>query len=180
MLNEIFEQVQKPKAVIFDIDGVICDSSERFKRIDTDAFERRDKKAFAKSIKNYNSDCVGDRVISTGISILNHYAVDHKIFFITARGSEGYAPTLNWLKQNCPWFDQNDSVLIMQPEDTNDIQFSSQFDHAEYKKREAMKILENYDVIYAIDDSIDNIRAYHSLGIPTLHITIPNLGRVLV
>jgi len=180
MLNPIYNTCKKPKAVIFDIDGVICDSSERFKRIDMDAWNKRNKKAFVKSIRHYNSDCVGDVPIDTGISLLNHYASDHKVFFITARGSEGYAPTLNWLKDNFPRFDENESVLIMNPEDTNKFQFTTQFDHAEYKKREAQKIIEDYDVVFAIDDSDLNCRAYQSINIPTLLFSIPQLGRVLV
>jgi predicted secreted acid phosphatase len=180
MLSPILEVCQKPKAVIFDIDGVICDSSKRFQRLDMDAWNKKNKKAFVQSLRNYNSDCAGDIPIITGISLLNYYAVDHKIFFITARGSEGYAPTQNWLKAHFPKFEENESVLIMQPEDTNNFKFSTQFDHAEYKKREAAKILEQYDVIFAIDDSDLNCRGYQSLNIPTLLFTIPNLGRVLV
>lgn len=180
MLNPIFDSCKKPKAVIFDIDGVICDSSKRFERLDMDAFNKRNKKAFVQSVRNYNSNCDGDIPILTGMSILNYYAEDHKIFFITARGSEGYAPTENWLKNHFPKFDKNDSVLIMHPEDTNNFSFKSQFDHAEFKKREALKILEDYDVVFAIDDSDLNCRGYQSLDIPTLLFTIPKLGRVLV
>jgi hypothetical protein len=171
---------QKPKAIIFDLDGVLVDSSERFKRLDMDAFMKRNKKAFVKSVREYNSDCEGDKIIETGFNLLNYYAQDHKVFFITARGSEGHAPTLKWLRQNFDRFDDCEAELIMFPEDTNHFKFATQFDHAEYKKEQAKKILENYNVVMAIDDSIDNVRGFISLGIPTLHLTVPTLGRVLV
>jgi acid phosphatase class B len=180
MLNPHLEQCKKPKAVIFDLDGVLVDSSERFKRLDIDALNKRNKKAFVKSVREYNSDCFGDQIIEIGFNLLDHYARDHKVFFITARGSEGFAPTHNWIRTYFDKYEDCDATLIMYPEDTNNFQFSSQFDHAEFKKNEAKKILENYTVTVAIDDSIDNVRAYISLGIPTLHLTLPALGRVLV
>ena len=37
----------KPKAVIFDLDGVLVNSAERFKRLDMDAYNKRNKKNFA-------------------------------------------------------------------------------------------------------------------------------------
>jgi hypothetical protein len=170
----------KPKAVIFDLDGVLVNSAERFKRLDMDAYNKRNKKNFVKSVRHYNSNCDGDQVIPLGMLLLKTLCKDHKIFFITARGIEGYAPTLNWITSNFDDFFSSDAELIMHPEDTNNFKFSTQFDHAEFKKREACKIMESHDITCAIDDSIDNIRAYISLGIPTLQMTVPNLGKVLV
>jgi FMN phosphatase YigB (HAD superfamily) len=180
MLNQVLEQFKKPKAVIFDLDGVIVDSSERFKRLNMDAFEKRNKKEFVKSVRDYNSDCFGDTVIDTGMNLLKLYSRDHKVFFITARGSEGHAPTLNWIRTYFEHFDNCEAELIMNPEDTNAFEFTTQFDHAEFKKKAAEKILKSYEVILAVDDSDLNCRAYISLGIPTIQLTIPYLGRVLV
>jgi len=39
------------KALIFDIDGVVADSSQRFKRLNLDAFTRQDAKAWIKSVE---------------------------------------------------------------------------------------------------------------------------------
>lgn len=180
MINPLYEQFTKPNAVIFDLDGVLVDSSERFKRLNMEAYNNKNKKDFVKSVRHYNSDCVGDQVIETGFHLLNHYAEDHKVFFITARGSEGYAPTLNWLREHFPKYDECEAELIMHPEDTNHFKFTTQFDHAEYKKNEAKKILEHYNVKVAVDDSDLNCRAYQSLNIPTLLFCVPDLGRVLV
>jgi hypothetical protein len=67
----------------------------------------------------------------------------------------------------------------MQPEDFDNYHFYTQSDHASYKKKEALKIMENYEIVYAVDDSEDNVQAYRDLKIPTLKFCVP-IGRVLV
>jgi len=57
------------KALIFDIDGVVADSSQRFKRLNLDAFTRQDAKAWIKSVEWYNADCRGDEVIDLGVDL---------------------------------------------------------------------------------------------------------------
>ena len=133
---------KKPKALIFDIDGVVCDSSERFKRIDLEAFKNKDKNAFIKSLKEYNKDCVGDIIIDKGLDLLYMLESNYKpyrVFFVTARGSYGYDPTLDWLKDENIWDDNYE--LIMQPEDFDDWEFTTQKDHAEFKKNVAKEKL---------------------------------------
>ena len=49
--------IKKPTGIIFDLDGVLVDSSKRFQRIDLDAFQRRDKDKFVQSLRNYLADC---------------------------------------------------------------------------------------------------------------------------
>jgi FMN phosphatase YigB (HAD superfamily) len=170
----------KQKAIIFDLDGVLIDSSKRFKRIDLEALESQDKEKFVKSLEWYNSDCRGDQVIDLGVDLLDwmvkFYNID-KVFLITARGAGGYESTLQFLKDENIW--EHNFELIMQPEDLSNFEFSSQIDHATFKKLEAIKIMNHYEIVYAVDDSEYNVNAYASLKIPTIKFILP-LGRLLV
>jgi hypothetical protein len=168
------------KALIVDLDGVLVDSSQRFKRLNLDAHNRRDSAAWIKSVQWYNADCRGDEVIDLGVDLLDMLCTFYKpdrVFFITARGAGGYKPTLQWLKDEGIW--SEDCYLIMQPEDFDDYQFTTQSDHAVFKKQEAMKLMLDYEILYAVDDSEDNIQAYRDLRIPTLKFNVP-VGRMLV
>lgn len=170
----------KPKAIIFDLDGVLVDSSSRFKRLNLDAYNRKDSTAYIKSVTWYNADCRGDVVIDLGLDLLHMlitFYKPEKVFFITARGSGGHTPTLNWLKEENIW--DGSSVLVTRPENYEHYEFETQADHAEYKKATAKKIMQDYDIIYAVDDSEFNVQAFASLGIPTIKFMVP-VGRVLV
>jgi hypothetical protein len=119
-------------------------------------------------------------VIDLGVDLLDMLCTFYKpdrVFFITARGAGGYKPTLQWLKDEGIW--SEDCYLIMQPEDFDDYQFTTQSDHAVFKKQEAMKLMLDYEIVYAVDDSEDNIQAYRDLRIPTLKFNVPS-GRMLV
>jgi len=170
----------KLKAIIVDLDGCLVNSHQRFKRLNLKAYENQDKEAFVNSIKHYNNDCRGDKVIDLGLDLFDwlvtYYKPDH-IFFLTARGSGGYNPTIQWLKDENIWSDN--CTLIMQQENLGDFQFSTQSHHAEYKKQEAMKIMEKYDVLYAVDDDEQNCQAFAELKIPTIHLMLP-LGRMIL
>jgi len=189
MLPKLLEITKsKPQAIIFDLDGVLVDSSERFKRLDLSAFDNRDKSAYIESVRQYSKDCVGDIVIPEGLNLLKSLVeFSPNIFFVTARGETGRNPTLDWMNDNIcdPMIlDKSNKVfnwsLIMHPENLDNYDFSTQHDHAEYKKKEAKKLMEQYEIIYAVDDSWLNCEAFISLDITTLHFVKPNLGRVLV
>lgn len=173
----------KKRALIFDIDGVVCDSSERFKRIDISAYNKRDKEKFVSSLADYSKDCEGDIAINKGIDLL-HYLVDfyniHDVYFITARGEPGRIPTTKWLTENAAFnFKDIGFHLIMHPENLKEFEFSTQFDHSMFKKEEARKILQTHEIVFAVDDGEENVKAYVSLQIPTLKFIVP-IGRVLV
>ena len=168
------------KALIFDLDGVVADSSQRFKRLNLDAYNRRDLAAWTKSVQWYNADCRGDEVIDLGVDLLDMLCTFYKpdrVFFITARGAGGYTPTFQWLQDEGIW--SEDCVLVMQPEDFDNYNFTTQSDHASFKKNAAMQLMLDYEIVYAVDDSEDNIQAYRDLKIPTLKFNVPT-GRMLV
>ena len=192
MLPQMLETLKsKPKAIIFDLDGVLVDSSVRFKRLDLFAYENKDKLAYIESLKQYSKDCFGDIIIDEGFNLLKSLmGFCPNIFFLTARGEPGRKSTLAWIQENIydPLIleestDTFNWSLIMQPENLDyldDFNFSTQYEHAQYKKNEAKKLMEQYEIIYAVDDSWLNCEAFISLGITTLHFVKPNLGRVLV
>ena len=168
------------KAIVMDLDGVVVNSSFRFKRLNLDAFARKDAPAWIKSVQWYNADCRGDEVIDLGLDLLQMFCSFYKpdcVFFVTARGEGGYKPTLQWLKDEGIWDD--DCRLIMQPEDFENYHFYTQSDHASFKKNVVQKIMKDYEIVCAVDDSEDNIQAYNDLKIPTLKFCVP-IGRVLV
>jgi hypothetical protein len=168
------------KALIFDLDGCLVNSSARFKRLNLDAYNRRDINAWTKSVQWYNADWRGDEVIELGVDLLDMLCSFYKpdrVFFITARGAGGYAPTFMWLQDEGIW--DEDCMLIMHPEDFDNYQFTTQSDHAAFKKNTAMEIMNDYEIVYAVDDSEDNVQAYRDLKIPTLKFCVP-VGRMLV
>lgn len=173
---------KKRTTIIFDIDGVVCDSSSRFKRLNIDAYIRKDKPAFINSIKWYESDCEGDKVIESGVKLLESLTNTlniNKVFFITARGNGGRTPTTQWLLDAGILKDGDE--LIMHPETLDEeFEFKTPVVHANWKKSEAEKIMKQYNVLFAVDDSEDNINAYSSLGITCIKFISPMLGRVLV
>ncbi len=172
----------KRTAIIFDIDGVVCDSSSRFKRLNIDAYIKKDKKAFANSIKWYEMDCEGDTIIESGVKLLESLTNTlniSKVFFITARGEGGREPTMRWLSDS--GIIRESDELIMHPEALDEeFEFKTPAVHANWKKQEAEKIMKQYNVLFAVDDSEDNINAYSSLGITCIKFISPMLGRVLV
>jgi len=173
----------KQKAIIIDLDNILVNSQNRFKRLDMDAYEKKDSKNFIKSIYEYNKDCAGDTVIEEGLDLLTmltNFYKPNKIFFITARGENNRVPTLKWLKEENIW--DNTCELIMHDEKLieEDYSFNSQDIHAKYKRNAALKIQETYDILIAVDDSENNCQAYCNIGIPTIKFMIPGLGRTLI
>ena len=173
----------KQKAIIFDLDACIVDSSSRFNKIDLDAFERKDHNTFARSLEKYQENTKGDEVIDDGIDLLvaltNFYKPD-RVFFLTARGSGAEKITLNWLKQENIW--DSNYQLICRPEDldSEDYKITDQLDHAKFKKETARKLMETYEILMCVDDSSLNCACFVELGLTTLQFHKANLGRMLV
>jgi FMN phosphatase YigB (HAD superfamily) len=174
---------KKPTAIIFDLDGVLVNSSERFQRIDLEAFRNRDKEKFVASLRHYLSDCEGDVLIESGANLLWSlcaYYKPKKVFFITARGIEGYEPTLQWIKEhNLFGPDEYENELIMKPEDLDNFEFEN-MDDAAWKGKETAKLMKKYDILLAVDDSEANCSSFHSRGIPTLKFMAPGIGKLII
>ena len=73
--------------------------------------------------------------------------------------------------------------LIMRPEDLDNIDnftFSTQIEHAKYKKLVVGELMKSYDIVACIDDSELNCQAFRELGLVTIHFYAPGIGRLHV
>lgn len=67
---------KKPRVLIYDLDGVVVDSSERSKLINYEAFHKGDYEAFYRSIVfSYARTTDGDVAIDLGINIVNTFRI---------------------------------------------------------------------------------------------------------
>lgn len=173
----------KEKIIVCDIDGVICDCSNRLERhSDWDAFHRGDYNAFYASMHHYNQASLDDDlVIQSGVDLVYGLRQIHEgssIKFLTSRGIESYSSTLDWLRQYFPVLSEN---LIMNPhnqEISPGVYWedgSERFCHVKFKRGEILKLLDDYDIVYALDDYAPICEMYQSLGINCLHIMWPNI-----
>lgn len=169
-------------ALIFDIDGVVCDSSERLSRYaDSDALERGDYHAFNLSMVEYNkADLDSDIPIAQGIDLLyalrNHYDIQEinpsRVIFLTARGEESRAKTFDWLKTWVyPTIESSD--LIMRQE--SHIDENGFFCPVSYKRDEVKKLLENHRISIAVDDHLLICEKYQEIGVAALHVKFPGI-----
>ena len=174
----------KEDLIVCDIDGVVCDCSERIAKYSNyKALEEDDYNAFRVSMSAYNSASVdADIPILAGINLLVslHDYNSGEIVFLTSRGNESRENTSRWLREHLP-NDMNDFSLIMRPqyfESSPGIFWRDgepRFCHVEFKKAEVLKLLEDYNILFALDDYLPIVEMYHSLGIPSLHVKFPGV-----
>lgn len=173
------------KLLIFDIDGVVCDSSVRLSKYsDESALVRGDYNAFRASMHAYGLASVEDDVpIAPGIDLfhsLRNFYNPERVIFLTSRGGVGRVNTLKWLRDYVvPDFSGED--LIMRPVDIEyepgvfwregDMKFSA----TDFKRWEVLRLLGDYDVMMAVDDHLPICEMYESLGINALHVKFPGI-----
>jgi hypothetical protein len=172
-------------ALIIDIDGVVCDSSARLSRYsDHQALERGDYNAFRVSMNAYNRAPVDEDIpIEHGVKLFNSlrdFYSPEKIIFLTARGPESRVNTLNWLRRFV-YFEVTNENLIMRPEyrETESgvlwREGEPHFCPIEYKRLEVLKLLDEREVVMAIDDHLPICEMYQKLGVPALHVKWPGV-----
>ena len=169
----------KPACIIFDIDVVVCDSRQRHgKYIDSDALKNGEMQNYLKSLENYShGDYEMDVVLPLGKKLFQ-WAIDEfqpdKIFFLTARGTNGKDQTEKWLEKY--GFMSNRTALIMRPEypkdDKGKFIVKKRHKDAEYKKEVAEKIKTIYDIKLAVDDKLSICEMYEELGLQVIHLMI--------
>ena len=171
------EKQKKPRLLICDIDGVICDSSARqLVYSDVEALKRGDHNAFRISMNAFNATSEGDVLIETGLDLLVSlscsFGID-RVIFLTARGECGRGPTLEWLNENI-WAGIPSEDLIMraeQPEIEPGIFWKPgmpNFSSVEQKRDEVLKLMETHEVVLALDDKPDIVAMYQDLPINAL------------
>lgn len=141
--------------IIVDIDGCILDSTEANKHLPTDW---NDRSQWDESHKHIHK-CVPNKWIQELIAKYN----PDRIFYITSREDRGGVRgiTLDALEKIDLFVDDVD-MLLMRP--NNCFESSADVKKALYKEH----IEGKYDIEFAIDDSLENIEMWHSLGINTL------------
>lgn len=174
--------MNKKTCIVFDIDGVVCDSRDRhLKYIDMAAEMMGDIQKFMKSLDVYSETTDGDKVIAGGKNLL--FALVDKFtpdafFYLTSRGEKGRKPSMTWLEDNglLPYNCQ----LIMRPEyrqlaDGTYIIPEGRFSDVQYKCKVVKQLMKSYDVIFAVDDRADICEGYARLKVPTLKVSFVDM-----
>lgn len=136
----------KPRAIIFDIDGVLSDPS------------RRIKFAKEKDWDSFNGLAYADYPFKETCSICRSLAKDFEIIFLTGRPEKYISQTVKWLHENVFLLRQQRIHLIMRP--TGDFRKSSEFKLSEY-----LKLKEDYRIIAAFDDNEHVVEMYREQGL---------------
>jgi len=146
----------KQPAIIIDLDGTLCNIEHRLKFLD--------RKTYGKDYyKMFWDELPKDSVNLWCKSIIEAYtSKDPKIvvIFLTGRHIDVQEKTTTWLRDNLTlnFF----HTLFMRPDHSWDV--------IEYKRKVFVEqIKQNYDVIFAIDDDIDVIKMWSSLGVSYLY-----------
>lgn len=147
----------KSKAVIFDVDGTLCDVRGIRHYVVAPPGVTRFKPNFHKfhsaSISCPPHAAVADlavRVRTAGFAVL----------VVTGREEKWSLLTANWLTENGIEYDE----LLMRP----NLDFRSD---TVIKSEIERRIAERYDAHLAVDDRAEIIEVWHNAGIPTAHVT---------
>ena len=173
-----------PKVIIYDLDGVVVNSQERYIRSGGDeAIKKGDYNAFRQSLVEYNKNTDGDLIISKSVEILNNLRqtleIEHMIA-LTARGEEGKEPTLAFLKQHLPW-EVNETLLYMRPrhlEVAPGIFWKPgmpKFSSVDYKREVVKELMKSYNIVLAVDDHSYMCEMYWKLGIYAMCMMVPEV-----
>ena len=155
----------KPKAIIVDIDGVICRVNYKVNHEEfnwNEFIEKdldNDKKVFHSMITSIKAMA---QVITSEISA--------DIIFLTSRPERMRKQTQDMLRAYLNWFNY---YLFMSSDTESQEQLEAdvtQYKNVQSQQKEKYieKILDAYDVIFAIDDHEENCEMYHKYGISTL------------
>lgn len=136
----------KPKAIIFDIDGVLSDPS------------RRIEYAKKKDWDTFNGLSAADYPFKDACSVCRSLSKDFEIVFLTGRPEKFRTQTVKWLQENVFLTYQRRINLLMRQD--GDLRKSSEF-----KLFELNKLKENYRIIAAFDDNEHVVKMYREQGI---------------
>lgn len=138
--------MQRPKAVIFDVDGTLVNTSDIVHMVLAKP-KKYDQFHYASAFCDPH-DWVVDMVHE-------HIAAGHKILVVTARKDRWKTLTVNWLEANGVPYDE----LHMRIDDDNR--------QDRIVKEEILFLLrERYDIVHAYDDNPNVIALWQEHGIP--------------
>jgi hypothetical protein len=145
----------KPNAAIIDIDNVLANS---FRKEFIEQFNSGDFSVFEALIPTYSAN-------AWCVKLVNSISKDMEILFVTARDSTFRDATIAWLDDKLDTSKIYSKNLYMRP--AGDTGTDSEV------KRELYELFkDDYNILFAIDDNLDNCRLWQSLGIPALTNTI--------
>jgi len=143
--------MSKPKAIMIDLDGTLCNIMHRVHHVKKSEGEKKDWKSFFAGIPD-------DDVNQWCLDIMNNFKKDHKILICTGRAEYLMKITMPWLEKFKVPFDR----IYMRPNGSKkeDFVIKEQI----YKEF----IQPNYDVSFAVDDRQQVVDAWRRNGIVTL------------
>lgn len=101
-----YPQGDKPKAVICDLDGTLCDIEHRRVHLNRELGKKPNWRAFF-------SDMDKDTPNQWCVDILGRFAKDYQIVFASGRPGDYVRQTTTWLFSNLPEVTANGSMLFM-------------------------------------------------------------------
>lgn len=144
------EPVDGGPAVVFDIDGVLCNADER-QHFLSDG--RRDWKSFFAA-------CGGDTLIEETSRLIPLISADVAVVLLTGRPLEVQQTTIEW-------FDRHDlrwDLLIMR--DRGDYTASLTFKQQTVRKLKTM----GFDLQLAFEDDVRNQEMFQNEGVPCMYV----------
>ncbi|HEX6924939.1 MAG TPA: HAD family acid phosphatase [Longimicrobiaceae bacterium] len=143
-------QGTKPKAVIWDLDGTLCDDRARAHFVEVEAGKQRDWESYFDAIEE-------DPPIAASIALLHALrATGIRIVYLTGRPEYTRLRTQRWLKAN--GLDEFD-LLLMRPH--------GELRHAgEFKVEMVQELKQRYDLICAFEDRLDVAEHLRRGGVP--------------
>ena len=141
---------QRPKAVIWDLDGTLSDDRARAHFVEVEQGKKRDWKSYF--------DAIGDDPpIAASMEVLRAmHAAGNRVVFLTGRPDHTRRTTQRWLKAN--GLDDYDRLVMRPPRDFRP--------SGAFKVDEVAKLRREYELVCAFEDRIDVADALRDAGVP--------------
>jgi phosphoglycolate phosphatase-like HAD superfamily hydrolase len=141
---------QRPKAVIWDLDGTLSDDRARAHFVEVEHGKKRDWKSYF--------DAIGDDPpIAASMEVLRAmHAAGNRVVFLTGRPEHTRKTTERWLKAN--GLHEYDRLVMRPPRDFRP--------SGAFKVDEVAKLRRSYELVCAFEDRIDVADALRTAGVP--------------
>lgn len=145
----------KPRAIIIDLDGTLSNSVKRVKFVSDDP---KDYESFYKFIPE-------DKPNEWCKDLVEQYWVNSKktIIFLTGRPEWTRTMSIEWLREHL--------AIMLRPEDNTLLFMRADGDYRKddiIKEEHVKNIKKKYDVLFAIDDRMNNCEMFERNGIKAL------------
>ncbi len=148
----------RPNAVIFDVDGTLCDVRSVLHHVVAPVGETR----FTKNFHKFHADSIDCPPNAAVVQALRRAAAaGFTILIVTAREDKWSFLTTLWLADNGIEFDE---LFMRRKGDFRP--------DAEIKREIERTIRKRFSVRLAVDDRADIIEVWHAAGIPTARVTV--------